>query len=73
MRTLLCGLFSLVLIGSATLLTTTDALADQNEQGQNGYTGGTRGAVSIPATLGLFGAGFAGLIAWQVISRRRLL
>ena len=63
MRTLVWGLFSLVLIGSATLLTTTDALA--------GPTGYTRGTVPIPDTLGLFAAGFAGLIAWRVISRRK--
>lgn len=78
MRTLLGGLFSLMLIGSATMLMTTAALADPGENNGNHYgqikngNNGNDRAVPIPGTLVLFGAGFAGLVAWQVISRRKL-
>lgn len=78
MRTLLCGFFSLALIGGATMLTTTVALADPGEDNGNHYgqikngNNGNGGSVPIPGTLLLFGAGFAGLVAWQVVTRRKL-
>ena len=95
MITLLCGFFSLALIGGATMLTPTDALAVPGENngnhygqinnGNNGDNGnhygqekneykynGNGGTVPIPGTLLLFGAGFAGLVAWQVVTRRKL-
>ncbi len=103
MRTLLCGLFSLTLIASATMLTNTDAFAvpgnnngnhfGQINNGNNGNNGnhfgqinngnngnaygqtvsnGNGGSVPIPGTLLLFGAGFAGLVVWQVVTRRQL-
>lgn len=78
MRTLLYGMFGLALIASTTTLTTTQALADPGEnngnhygQYKNGNNGNDR-SVPIPGTLVLFGAGFAGLVAWQVIARRKL-
>ncbi len=78
MKTLLRGLFSLALIGSATMLTTTIAFADPGENNGNHYgqikngNNGNNVSVPIPDTLALFGAGFAALVAWQVISRRKL-
>ena len=97
MRTLLCGLFSLTLIASTTMLTNTDAFADpgnnngnhfgQINNGNNGNNGNHfgqinnginsngssyQGTVPIPDTLALFGVGFAGLVAWQVVTRRKL-
>ena len=78
MKTLVCGLFSLVLVASAPMLMTTDALADPGENNGNHYgqikngNNGNNGSVPIPGTLALFGAGFAGLVAWQVIARRKL-
>ena len=83
MRTLLGGLFSLFLIGGATVLTTTDALAVPGENngnhygqirnGNNGNSNGatTNGSVPIDGTLLSFGVGFVGLVAWQVISQRK--
>lgn len=71
MRLLLCGLFGLVLVGGATMLTTADALADPGENNGNHNGQIKNGAVPIDGTLLSFGAGFAGLVAWQVLSRRR--
>jgi hypothetical protein len=71
MRTLLCGLFSLVLMGGATMLTVTDVLADPGENNGNHYGQIKNGSVPIDGTLLSFGIGFAGLVAWQVVSRRK--
>jgi hypothetical protein len=82
MRALLCGLFSLVLISGTTLFSPIQTLADpgdnngnhfgQINNGNNGNGSSYQGAVPIPDTLALFGVGFAGLVAWQVLSRRKL-
>ena len=87
MRTLLCSLFSLVLVVSVTMITAIDSLADPGENNGNHYgqinngnngnhfgqiKNGNSQSVPIPATLILFAGGFAGLIAWQGLSRRKL-
>ena len=71
MRTLLYGLFSVVLAGGATMLTNTDALADPGENNGNHYGQIKNGSVPIDGTILLFGVGFAGLVAWQVTSQRK--
>jgi hypothetical protein len=75
----------LAIVFSTTMLVATDALSDPpggNPPGLNGLVnpgfGGTppglqrqAQAVPIPATLLLFGGGFAGLVGWRWISDRR--
>jgi hypothetical protein len=79
MKMLAGSLFGLVLVASAPMWTTTDALADPGENNGNHYgqirngNNGNGGAVPIDGTtLALFGVGFAGLVAWQVLSRRKI-
>jgi hypothetical protein len=63
MKTLLGRLFGLLLIGSGTLLTITNALAIAPEVPPSN-------AVPIPASLAMFGAGFAGFLVWRWRQKR---
>ena len=71
MRTLLGSLFSVFLVGGAIMLTTSDAMADPGENNGNHYGQIKNGSVPIDGTLLSFGIGFAGLMAWQVLSQRK--
>ena len=71
MRTLFCGLFSLVLAGGATMLAISDALADPGQNNGNHYGQIKNGSVPIDGTLLSFAAGFAGLVAWRAMSQRK--